>query len=66
MSKKDLNYKICTNCIMDTSDPNITFDENGECDYCQNYKNTILPEWNFGQGHEKELETISQEIRENG
>lgn len=23
----------------------IRFDEKGECDYCQNFKNIILPEW---------------------
>lgn len=43
--KLNEDYKICTNCIMDTSDPHITFDE---CDYCQNFKSTILPEWKYG------------------
>ena len=32
-------YKICKNCVMDSSDPNIKFNEAGECDYCENYKN---------------------------
>lgn len=31
-------YQICKNCIMDTSDPEIIFDENGVCNYCRNYK----------------------------
>lgn len=26
---KTTDYKICTRCIMDTSDPNIRFDEHG-------------------------------------
>ena len=30
-------YKICTRCVMDTSDPNITFDENGVCNHCTNF-----------------------------
>ena len=25
---------ICTNCVMDTSDPDIRFDENGVCNHC--------------------------------
>lgn len=30
---------------MDTSDSNITFDERGWCDYCNNYYANILPNW---------------------
>ncbi|MBN2881015.1 N-acetyl sugar amidotransferase [Candidatus Woesearchaeota archaeon] len=29
-----MEYKICKRCIMDTSDPNIKFDENGFCNHC--------------------------------
>jgi N-acetyl sugar amidotransferase len=38
-------YQICTNCIMDTSDPTITFDDRGWCDFCQNFHRNILPNW---------------------
>ena len=38
-------YMICSNCIMDTSDSNITFDRRGWCDYCNNYYKNILPNW---------------------
>jgi N-acetyl sugar amidotransferase len=38
-------YRICANCIMDTSDSNITFDDRGWCDYCNNYYKNILPHW---------------------
>ena len=46
-------YAICANCIMDTSDANITFDERGWCDYCSNYYRNILPHWHpneYGAG----------------
>lgn len=26
----DRKYQICTNCVMDTTDPEITFDETGD------------------------------------
>ena len=26
--------QVCTRCVMDTSDPQITFDENGNCNHC--------------------------------
>ena len=32
------NIQSCTNCVMDTTDSNLTFDSNGVCDYCRNYK----------------------------
>ncbi len=28
------NYRICSRCIMDTSDPEIAFDEHGHCNHC--------------------------------
>ena len=41
-----MNYQICKNCVMDTSDPEIKFDENGVCNYCKTYeerKNSLVP-----------------------
>lgn len=31
-------YMICTRCIMDTSDPDITFDAHGVCNHCVRYE----------------------------
>lgn len=36
--KTDIKYQICRSCVMDTSDPNITFDINGSCNHCESYK----------------------------
>lgn len=38
-------YKICSYCIMDTSDLHINFDSDGRCDYCHNYESNIKPNW---------------------
>ena len=27
-------YQVCTRCIMDTTDPTITFDDQGHCNHC--------------------------------
>jgi len=35
---KENSIQICVNCVMDTSDPEIVFDEQGVCDYCKDYK----------------------------
>ena len=36
MNKIKQSYQICTRCVMDTSDPDIVFDENGYCNHCTN------------------------------
>lgn len=63
MHQSTPNYRICTNCIMDTSDPNITFNEKGICDYCQNFSSTIKTTWNAEAGDENELLKISNRIK---
>ena len=32
-----MEYQICKKCIMDTSDPDITFDDRGWCNHCVRY-----------------------------
>jgi N-acetyl sugar amidotransferase len=59
-------YQICTNCIMDTTDPNITFDERGWCDYCRNYHKNILPNWHTDDQGENELMRIAEKIKKEG
>lgn len=59
----DRKYQICTNCVMDTSDPQITFDEHGRCDFCNNYYNTILPSWHTGKQGWQELSAIAKRIK---
>ena len=65
-SKSNRPYQICKCCVMDTTDEDITFDENGICMRCNEYKERILPEWNHGKGHEKELEDLIKQIKDSG
>ena len=55
--------KICTKTVMDSSDPNIIFDENGISDYYYNYIYKILPSWDTSSKGYEELLKISQEIK---
>lgn len=59
-------YQICSNCIMDTTDPDITFDERGWCDYCRNYHENILPHWHTDERGAMTLARISEEIKKSG
>ena len=63
---KERPYQICTCCVMDTSDPDITFDENGVCQRCNEFKERILPSWNYGNGHEEELNKLIEDIKRKG
>ncbi len=38
-------FKRCTKTVMDTSDPKITFNEAGECQYVEYFETTIRPSW---------------------
>jgi N-acetyl sugar amidotransferase len=58
-----MKYKICTKTVMDTTDPNIIFDDNGISDYYHNYINKILPSWQMGQQGLDELYKIAQKIK---
>ena len=32
------HLKVCTKCVMDTTDPNIVFDDNGICNHCLEFE----------------------------
>ena len=38
-------YQICTKTVMDTSDPNISFNEKGECNYYSYFNTYVKPFW---------------------
>lgn len=38
-------YRICSRCVMDTSDSMITFDADGVCDHCIGFQRDVLPNW---------------------
>ena len=57
---------ICANCIMDTSDSNITFDARGWCDYCNNYYQNIRPNWHPDEIGARELDKQVEEIKRAG
>ena len=58
-------YQICNRCIMDTTDPLITFDNNGVCSHCHNYDRIIKTVSDADQ-KEKELKRIIDKIKEEG
>lgn len=56
------HYKICSRCIMDTSDHNILFDEQGHCDYCNNFNDLIQPNWEMSSQGAHQLAQLADTI----
>ena len=63
---KNKEYQICTNCVMDTTDSKITFDENGVCDHCQTFYKDIKPNWHTDEKGFQEISKIAEQIKKEG
>lgn len=60
------NYQICVNCVMDTSDTDIEFDQHGVCDHCRGFGLYVKPKWHpDDEGHRK-LVSLVGDIRDSG
>jgi N-acetyl sugar amidotransferase len=57
------NYRICVRCVMDTSDPAITFDAEGRCCYCTDFFARKAQNIRRGPEAERELEAMVRTIR---
>lgn len=53
---------VCKNCVMDTTDSKITFDENGVCDHCSTFYKDIEPNWNPNDKGWAEISKIADDI----
>lgn len=60
------NLQICSKTVMDTTDPNITFNKNGESNYYTNYVKNIAPSWKNDGSNFNELIKIAEKIKMEG
>lgn len=63
---KARTYEQCTRCLMDTTDPEIVFDENGYCNHCTEYLNRRINHKYQGEESDKALEQIIAKVKESG
>lgn len=59
-------YQICSNCIMDTSDSKIVFDDKGICDHCNDFYKNVKPNWHTNKKGHDELKSIVEKIKISG
>ena len=63
---EDASYRICSRCVMDTTDPDILFDKLGVCNHCSGFDNVLSKSW-FPNDHGQEiLKKRVSEIKEKG
>jgi N-acetyl sugar amidotransferase len=58
--------RTCIRCIMDTSDPNITFDEKGVCNHCHNYDLQVQTLVHIGDDGKRKLKRIIEQMKLDG
>jgi len=63
---KEIDYQICTNCVMDTTDSKISFDDKGICDHCNTYYKDILPNWHTDERGDRALKQIVKKLKKEG
>jgi tRNA(Ile)-lysidine synthase TilS/MesJ len=55
---------ICQRCVMDSTVPGITFDQDGICNFCHEY-DRIIPRYQFSEAEsEKRLLTLARTIKD--
>jgi N-acetyl sugar amidotransferase len=66
MQENYLSHQTCSNCVMDTTDSKIFFDEAGVCDHCNTFASDILPHWRTDATAENSLSQLIDKIKEDG
>src|SRR5688500_7278623 len=59
-------YRVCTRCIMDTTDPEITFDEQGVCNHCRAYERRAHQELPSPAERQMRLQQLVERIKQEG
>lgn len=53
----------CTRCVMDTSDPEITFDSHGVCNHCRHFDEVTRKEWFPNEEGARKWAALADQIR---
>jgi len=59
-------YQVCTRCVMDTTDPDITFDQAGVCNHCYYFDNNVKPAWPEPEEGARLLEEMIAKVKSYG
>lgn len=61
-----IRYRMCTRCIMDTSDPEISFDDSGACNHCRAYDELAKQRLHTGESGQRMLVKMVERMKHDG
>lgn len=59
-------YQVCSRCVMDTSDPEITFNVEGVCNHCIEFDEVTSKNWFPNKEGDRRLKLMLEQIKESG
>ena len=60
------DVRVCTRCVMDTTDPDITFDDRGVCSHCHGYDRAVAKWVRSGAAGRQQLDAAVEKIKRDG
>ena len=63
---KNKDYQICRRCVMDTTDQEIQFDDNGVCNHCLYFDDVLSKKWYPNANGSRMLDEIILQIQTDG
>ena len=60
------SHIICSKCVMDTTDAEIYFDEEGVCNHCRNFENELVKSWFPNDEGDKKLKQLVKQVKIEG
>jgi N-acetyl sugar amidotransferase len=58
--------KACSRCVMDTTAPEIVFDQNGVCNFCHHYDTNLVKDVFSDKDGEERIENLIEQIKAKG
>lgn len=62
----DNNHQMCTRCVMDTTDPEITFDAQGVCNHCHEFDQVTSKRWFPNEEGKRKLDVLVAQLKKEG
>ena len=60
------SYRMCTRCVMDTTDSDIQFNQDGVCNHCRRYDEVAKERLFLDEAGQEKLKTLVDEIKTKG
>lgn len=61
-----MTLRVCTRCVMDTTDAGITFDAEGVCDNCRRFERDVVPHWHTDEVGARQFAALVDKIKRSG